>query len=310
MNGVEGPRMVDRTELLESALDSLAEGMALAAQDGRVALWNRAAETITGYANREMVGQRVREMLDALVVGGAAHWIRQTYAETASRPGSARRGSLVHVRHKLGHEMPVMARVLVLRDGLGTRIGGGVIFHSAETGAALPHGEIGEDSSIAQSQAEIEDRLAAMHEDSLRNDIPLGVMWVTVDQARGLRRTHGEPAVEAMLEKMERTLAGGLKPSEEVGRWGDDEFLVLSHERNAASLAAHAQVLAGMARTTDFRWWGDRISLTVSIGVAQAQPGEGLGELLERAQAAMLASVHAGGNHISAMQGRSACSPS
>ena len=77
-----------------------------------------------------------------------------------------------------------------------------------------------------------------------------------------------------MLEKVERTLASGLKPAEEIGRWGDDEFLVLSHERNAAMLAAHAQTLAGLARTTDFRWWGDRVSLTVSIGAAQAERGE------------------------------------
>lgn len=297
--------MADRTELLESALDSLVEGVALADHEGQVALWNCAAASITGYASGEMLGQSVREMLDALVVGGTQHWIQRT-----DEKGSSRRGSLVHVRHKVGHEIAVMARILVLRDALGARIGSGVMFHSSEANAALPHGEIDEGSTVGDSQAELEDRLAAMHEDFLRSDIPLGVLWVTVDQARGLRRSHGTRAVEAMLEKMERTLTGGLKPAEEIGRWGDDEFLVLSHERNLAMLAAHGQVLAGMARTTDFRWWGDRISLTVSVGAAQAQQDEALADLLERAQAAMRASVRAGGNHITAMQGRNTCLPS
>lgn len=297
--------MADRTELLESALDSLVEGVALADHEGRVALWNCAAESITGYASGEMLGQSVRELLDALVVGGAQHWIQRT-----DEKGSSRRGSLLHVRHKVGHEIAIMARILVLRDALGARIGSGVMFHSSEANAALPHGEIDEGSTVGDSQTELEDRLAAMHEDFLRSDIPLGVLWVTVDQARGLRRSHGTRAVEAMLEKMERTLTGGLKPAEEIGRWGDDEFLVLSHERNLAMLAAHGQVLAGMARTTDFRWWGDRISLTVSVGAAQAQQDEALADLLERAQAAMRASVRAGGNHITAMQGRNTCLPS
>ncbi len=297
--------MADRTELLESALDSLTEGVALANHEGTVALWSRAAEIITGFTNGEIVGRRVREMLDSLVVGGAQHWIRQTDAENALG-----RGSLVRVHHKVGHEVPVMARVLVLRDGLGKRIGSGVVFHPAESIDALPHGELGEDSSIGKSQTELEDRLAAMHEDFLNSDISLGVMWVTVDQARGLRRTHGAKACDAMLEKVERTLAGGMKPAEEIGRWGDDEFLVLSHERNPAMLAAHAQTLAGLARTTDFRWWGDRVSLSVSIGAAQAERGEPLAELLEQAQAAMFASVRAGGNHITAAQGRPACLPS
>ena len=305
MNGVEGLWTVDRMELLESALDSMAEGFALADHDGRLALWNRAAETITGFASAETVGHSVREMLDALVVGGARHWIRQPDAVSAQGCGWPLR-----VRHKVGHEVPIVARVLPLRDGLGARIGTGVVFHPAEVLDALPHGELVEDSNIRKSQVEIEDRLAAMHEDFIRSDTPLGVLWVTVDQACGLRRTHGARACEAMLEKVERTLASGLKPAEEIGRWGDDEFLVLSHERNAAMLAAHAQSLAGLARTTDFRWWGDRISLSVSIGAAQAERGEPLAKLLERAQFAMFASVRAEGNHITAAPGRPACLPS
>jgi PAS domain S-box-containing protein/diguanylate cyclase (GGDEF)-like protein len=297
--------MADRVELLESALDSLTEGLALADRDGTVVLWNRSAEIIIGFASGEIVGHSVREILASTVVGGSQHWIRQADAKGA--PGC---GSLVRARHKVGHEVPLMARVLVLRDGLGGRIGTGVVFHPAESIDALPHGEVGDGSSIGESRAELEDRLAAMHEDSLRSDIPLGVLWVTVDQARVIRRSHGARACEAMLEKVEHTLAAGMKPAEEIGRWGDDEFLILSHERNTPMLAAHAQMLAGLARTTEFRWWGDRASLTVSIGAAQAERGEPLAGLLERAQAAMFTSVRAGGNRITTAQGRRACLPS
>lgn len=297
--------MTDRTELLEAGLDSLTEGVALANHEGRVVLWNLAAGVITGFAGAQTVGHSVREMLDLLVVDGGSHWMRQTDAESA--PG---RGWLVRMRHKVGHEVPLMARVLVLRDGLGARIGTGVVFHPAESIDALPHGELGESSSIRDSQAELEDRLATMHEDFLRSDISLGLLWVTVDQARVFRRTHGARACEAMLEKVERTLAGGMKPAEEIGRWGDDEFLILSHERNTPMLAAHAQMLAGQARTTEFRWWGDRASLTVSIGAAQAERGEPLAGLLERAQAAMFASMREGGNHVTTAQRRRACLPS
>jgi GGDEF domain-containing protein len=73
----------------------------------------------------------------------------------------------------------------------------------------------------------------------------------------------------------------------------------------------HAQALAGLARTADFRWWGDRISLTVSIGAAQAcqNQDEGLAQLLERAQKAMESSIHAGGNRITSAPGRQECLP-
>jgi diguanylate cyclase (GGDEF)-like protein/PAS domain S-box-containing protein len=295
MNGVERASVADHAELLESALDALGEGVALADMDGRLAFWNGAAEGITGWKAGEVVERRVRQVLDSLVVGGAPQWIRHS-----SRVVEDEHGSPIPMRHKLGHEFPVVAHVLELRDYLGIRIGTGVLFHPAEKIDALPIGETSRDSKVGESRMQLEERLARMHEDFRQEDSPLGVLWVAVDQGPELRRSHGARACQAMLETAERTLATGLKPAEEIGRWGDQEFLILSHERSAGALADHAQRLTGLARTAEFRWWGDRISLTVSIGAAQAEPGENLCALLERAQAGMLASIRAGGNHITA----------
>jgi len=299
--------MTDRTELLEAALDSLPDGIALAGLEGQMAFWNLAAESITGHARADLLGRPVGEVLETLIVGGERQWTRQI--DTVEQPG---RGTLVHVRHRLGHDVPAIARVVVLRDGLGERIGTAVVFHSAENLDALPHGETGqrEGEGVRASQTHLEDRLLSEFEDFARGGQPFAVLWITVDQAQGLRKTHGARACEAMLEKVERALWNGLRPAEELGRWGDNEFLVISHERTAEMLAAHAQVLAGLARTADFRWWGDRVSLTVSIGAAQAEPSETLPQLLERAQNAMLSSAQAGGNRSTSAPGRQACLPS
>jgi PAS domain S-box-containing protein/diguanylate cyclase (GGDEF)-like protein len=292
-------------ELLEAAFDSLPEGMALTGLEGHVAFWNQSAEAITGHPGAEVVGKPVRDTLEALIVGGARQWTSQTDAET--HPG---RGSLVHVRHRLGHDVPAMARVLALRDALGRRIGTAAVFHPIESLDALPHGECGEVAGVRASQEDLEDRLTAELDDFARGGAPLGVLWITSDQAHGLRKSHGARACEAMLEKVEQTLANGLRQGEELGRWGDDEFLVVSHERTPEMLAAHAHQLAGRARTADFRWWGDRISLTVSIGAAHASQAEPLAALLERAQSAMIASIHAGGNHVTPAPGGQPCLPS
>jgi GGDEF domain-containing protein len=103
-----------------------------------------------------------------------------------------------------------------------------------------------------------------------------------------------------------------LRPAEQVGRWGDNEFLIIAHERSTEMLAAHAQNLAGLARTADFRWWGDRISISVSIGAAQSlnSADESLMLLLERARTAVEASNQAGGNRATLAPERPACLPS
>ena len=204
--------------------------------------------------------------------------------------------------------MPVIVRVLVLRNGLGERIGTALLFHPAESLDALPHGESDEQQGAAESRAELEERLQTEFDDFARGGPPLGVLWMSIDQAEELRKTHGVAACNAMLEKIRHAVAQGLRPTEEMGRWGDDEFLIVAHERNEGVLAAHAQMLAGMARTADFRWWGDRISLTVSIGAAQAcnDSTETLARLLLRAREAMETSSREGGNRATTVACKSA----
>ncbi len=271
---------------------------------GRVAFWNRSAEAITGHAAGELVARSASEALEPLLISQRPGEQEPCLGE---QPES---GALVHLRHKLGHDVPAMMRALVLRDGLGGRIGLAAIFHPAESLDALPHGECGEGSVVEASQAEFEERLEAAFADYVRGGETFGVLWLTVDQAHELRKTHGAGACDAMLEKVEHVLANGLRPAEKMGRWGDDEYLILSHERTPEMLAAHAQVLAGLARTTDFRWWGDSVSITVSIGAAQAEREGSLIGLLERAKAAMSSSFHAGGNQITSAPGGKECSPS
>jgi len=297
--------MTDRAELLEATLDSLPEGIALLGGDYHVVFWNRAAAAITGYTALEMVGRPAPEPLKPLLecCGSTG----ESEARTCRAIGH---GTLLHARHKSGHDVSAMARFLPLHDGIGKHIGSAVVFHPAECLDALPRGETGESVDLETSQADLNDRLESFFEDFTNGGPPFGVLWITVDQARILLKTHGVSACDAMLAKVERVLVQGLRPSEHLGRWGDDEFLIISHERTPALLAAHGQALAGLARTADFRWWGDRVSLTVSIGAAQAESAETLADLLERANAAMFTSFRAGGNQITPTPEGHSCSQS
>lgn len=294
--------MDDRIEIFEAALECLPDGIALLGAEDRVVFWNRAAEAITGYKGLQLVGKPSPEELDSLL---------HCCAQGENRPGihepAQIHETLTHAHHFLGHELPVVAHRMALRDDLGKRIGTAVVFNPAESLDALPHGECAEGGEISSSQVEFQERLSVEFDNFARGGMPFGVLWIMVDQAHDLRGTHGANACEAMLEKVQRTLAQGLRPAEKMGRWGDDEFLVLSHERTPEMLAAHAQTLAGLSRTADFRWWGDKVSLTVSIGAAQADKDASLVDLLGQAKAAMLSSFQAGGNQITNAPGGQTC---
>ena len=295
--------MSDRTEMLESALNCFPEGIAILGEEGNVEFWSQAAEALTGYSGYDLLGRPIPEPLRPLLD-------RQAPPRDAERESDSRRGFPVQARHKLGHDVPAMARTLVLHDALGGRIGTAVVFHPAVSLDALPHGECADDDGVAVCQADLKERLESEFEDFTRGGETFGVLWITVDQAHDLRKTHGASACGTMIEKVQQALARGLRPAEKLGRWGDDEFLVISHERTPQMLAAHAQTLAGLARTADFRWWGDRVAIAVSIGAAQADETGTLADLLGRAKAAMLTSFHAGGNQITSAPGGQECLPS
>ena len=293
------------TDILEAALSEMEEGIAVLDAESRVLFWNPAATAITGHLGAEMLSRDLPA--DFYQLDAHHHLAHEAAHDSRPSPGPiaeavpAERPALVNLRHRQGHSLPAMLRLTPLRDVLGKRFGTLLRFHPIEEIDTLPHGQTEEDgheNRLEQSQADMEDRLDEAWREWSTNHVPFGLLWISVDQAPTLRKTHGRDASEAMLSIVERALLHGLRPSEILGRWGSNEFLVLSHERTAEMLEAHAHHIGGLARTADFRWWGDRISLTVSIGGAQAAVSENLHSLLKRAQQAMQESLYAGGNHV------------
>jgi diguanylate cyclase (GGDEF)-like protein len=322
--------MSDRVEMLEATLDLIEEGVAVLDEQSNVLFWNKAATALTGHPAEELIWRpcpgnlyRIDEDHRSRVGASTGAGTRASHRDASSgrRAASARNSertavldaepdcdeqsdqplqwpALVSMTHKLGHGVPAMLRKVALRDALGAPAGAALLFYPVEEVDALPHGESGEGADIERSQADMEDRLDAAHHQWLTSHMPFGLLWLSVDQAESMRKTHGRDACEAMLRTVEHTLLRQMKPSEIIGRWGNNEFLVLAHERTKEVLLEHAQRLAGLARTADFRWWGDRAGLTVSIGATQAAEGDTLQSLLNRARQAMQTSKYAGGNHV------------
>lgn len=318
--------MGDRMAMLEATLDLMEEGISVLDEQSKVVYWNKAACVLTGYSAVDVIGRPCPEELfrvdqlhrnkevavpqAELKAGSAAgegvaglFFIQPSAEQTQAGEPSLERLTLAAIHHKLGHEVPAMLRKMTLRNLQGTRMGAVLLFYPAEEVDALPRGESGEGAGIGARQEEMEDRLGAAHHQWTTGAMPFGLLWITVDQARLLRKTHGRDACEAMLRSVEDTLLRQMKPAETIGRWGDNEFLIIAHERSLEQLTDHAWRLAGLARTVDFRWWGDRIGLTLSIGTSFAMEAETLPCLLNRARQAMRASECVGGNHVTEAKG-------
>jgi PAS domain S-box-containing protein/diguanylate cyclase (GGDEF)-like protein len=293
--------MTDRIELMEAALDSYPDGIVLLGLDGEPVFWNQAAQEITGYAATELLGRLLPEELEQLLQAEGHH---QEPAQRSDLKGGGR--AVVELRHKHGDVLRVLTRVTVLRNGMGERIGSVVAFHPAENLNLQAEDSDSEDASASELRADMMERMLIQFDNFKTAGTPFGILRTSIDQAEALAKTHGAGAQQTMIGKLQHALAHGLRHGEEVGRWGENEFLILTHERDEEALMERAQTYVGLARTADFRWWGDRVSITVSIGAAQAvkdpsgELAESLSELLKRARQAMETSIREGGNRATA----------
>ncbi len=309
-----------RLEMLGAALDLLDEGVAVLDPQSTVIYWNDAAASLTGHRRMNLLSRPCpvdfyqphdhgstcgcNEQKSAAVprYTGPAYsgqiYLQKSLSDVVPQTADSGKAVLVDIRHHLGHKLPAMLRKVPMRDHNGDRLGTVLLFHAVADVDTLSHAVNSEAPGRGRTQSELESHLDEAFDDWKSNNAPFGLLWIVVDQASQMRRTHGRDACEAMLGIVEHRLAQGLRQSEIIGRWGTDEFLVLSHERTSEALLEHGNHLASLARTAEFRWWGDRVSLTASIGTAQAEEGDTLARLMLEAQQAMHASVYAGGNRV------------
>ena len=133
-----------------------------------------------------------------------------------------------------------------------------------------------------------------------RQENPLSVILVGIDHWASLNETYGRRTGDRVLCEVARRIAANVRPYDLVGRYGDEEFLVVTpgcDVGHAAELAERIRVsLAGQA----IRARNKLVAITASLGVIDGMSsadGEQDG-LLEAAEAGLRRARQAGGNRV------------
>jgi two-component system cell cycle response regulator len=128
---------------------------------------------------------------------------------------------------------------------------------------------------------------------------PLGFVLIDVDHFKLVNDRRGHKAGDAVLAALGRHLGGVIRRCDIVARWGGEEFVV-----GLPSTAGHgAKVFADRLRQSiedmDVRDDdGERIPVTVSVGLAHLEHGDSLETLVDRADRAMYKAKSTGRNRV------------
>ncbi len=128
---------------------------------------------------------------------------------------------------------------------------------------------------------------------------PLGVIMLDIDKFKLVNDTFGHAAGDAVLIATAERLAGALSEQDTIGRYGGEEFLVVTR-REPAELAAFAEMLRQRIAGDPVLVGGQEFNVTASFGVASrnGKKIEGGNELLKAADEALYSAKHQGRNRV------------
>ncbi|MGH3250772.1 MAG: GGDEF domain-containing protein, partial [Trebonia sp.] len=151
---------------------------------------------------------------------------------------------------------------------------------------------------------------------AVRTSTPLAVALLDLDRFKQVNDTYGHLAGDEVLRRIAGTMTGVLRSCDLAGRFGGEEFVMLLPQTRAPdALRIAERVRAHIARLPITGPAGERVGVTVSIGVAALDAGSKreLTELLAAADAALYRAKASGRDQvqmISTSRGLSAVRPS
>jgi len=280
----------DESEIYRSILENLPTGLCVVDLQKKIVFWSNGAERITGHLRHEVVGRScVSEPLLHCDQPGC-EFCSEECPLARSMKTSQPTDSTGFLHHKSGHEVPVRIRATAVHNQSGSIIGAVETFEDLQQ-ASVPAREdssrlpgcvdgITDLPTRAVVQSHLRETLATF----TNVQVPFGILCFRLEALDHFRASFGPEAASSLLRVVARTLEGALWRTDFVGRWTDDQFLVILNGCRDEALYSVRERLRRMLANDAIEWWGERRSLPVSIGQATAQSGDNVESILDRAQ--------------------------
>ncbi len=143
----------------------------------------------------------------------------------------------------------------------------------------------------------LDSRLAMELSRQIRYGQPLSVILTDIDWFKRVNDTYGHAVGDAVLKAFSDHLRQSLRTSDFVARYGGEEFVLLLPNTTIEEAIALAERIRETTKRIPFEQPG--LHLTASFGVTAARLGEGMAEVLSRADEAMYQSKSHGRDRVS-----------
>jgi diguanylate cyclase (GGDEF)-like protein len=128
---------------------------------------------------------------------------------------------------------------------------------------------------------------------SKRYGYAIGVIFFDVDNFKAINEKHGHIVADELLIELANLVKNNIRQSDLFGRWGGDEFVLVTGYSSPDSTIELAQKISNIVSKTP---WKCQVTLTISTGIAFYEQNDNAYTLLEKADKKMLEAKHSGKN--------------
>jgi diguanylate cyclase (GGDEF)-like protein/PAS domain S-box-containing protein len=290
-------------DFFRSILDNLHVAVYVVDREGKILFWNDGAERITGYLRQDVIGRLHADNFLGETDGEDNELSgSQMPTTTAMREGKPTH-ALVSMRHKSGHRIPVQLWTFPVRNSDGVIIGAAESFEESialaewdrrQTKLAT-YGCIDEASGVLNHgvmQSHIGENIRLFEE----HHVPFSILCMEMDYLDKVLARDGPGAIAVILRVVGQTLENTVRPTDYLGRWQSSQFLAILTECSGNEIERASERLRRMVNASKIAWWGDRVTVTISVGGTVVKHGDTVEAMVLRAERALRENIAEGGN--------------
>ena len=124
------------------------------------------------------------------------------------------------------------------------------------------------------------------------------IAMLDLDFFKSVNDTYGHEAGDAVLKAFSQILKDEARINDTVGRFGGEEFLAILGDTDLSGAQTFAQKVRGHVEEAHFMYQGQRITVTVGIGIAQRKDYPSLDTLKFGADERLYDAKHKGRNRV------------
>jgi diguanylate cyclase (GGDEF)-like protein len=134
--------------------------------------------------------------------------------------------------------------------------------------------------------------------DSVDRDAPVSVVLADLDHFKHINDTYGHLAGDAVLRETARRMREAIRPYDNIGRYGGEEFLLVLSNCDTIGAATIAERLLHAVRKDTIVLAEGTVSVTLSAGVATSGIVQDAETLVGAADAALYRAKRSGRNRV------------